>query len=203
VQTLDMTTSPPTPGPAVGVCTSAGSTQCAASIATVDGSTMYLAGSYLNPSATDPCPTQTAFTPTCGLLTVFDLNTMTPLVSGISITDGFHNHIALGANGQLFAGARTCTETTDVSGCLSIYNSTGKAVGKVPPGGVLIPPANGDVTGIEPVGKRTVVYVVQGATVTVYDTTTDALAIIKTNPNNPGHINNLIGNFVDVKIVDF
>jgi hypothetical protein len=76
-------------------------------------------------------------------------------------------------------------------------------VGKVPPGGVLVPPANGDVTGIEPVAKRTVVYVVQGATVTVYDTTNDDLAIIKTNPNNPGHINNLIGNFVDVKVVDF
>ena len=47
----------------------------------------------------------------------------------IAITDGYHNRIALGANGQLFIGARTCTEivlpnsTNEARGCLSIYNT--------------------------------------------------------------------------------
>jgi len=39
--------------------------------------------------------------------------------------------------------------------------------------------------------------------VTVYDAAKDALAIISNNPGDPGHYPNLVGNFVDVKTVDF
>ena len=35
---------------------------------------------------------------------------MTVTSSGIVITDGYHTRLALGANGQLFIGAHTCTE---------------------------------------------------------------------------------------------
>jgi hypothetical protein len=82
-------------------------------------------------------------------------------------------------------------------------------VGQVPAGGVLIPPANGDVTGIQPIATRQVVYVVQGqgvpqgGTLYIYDATTDTLEHNPNDPNNPGQINGLIGNFVDVKTVDF
>jgi hypothetical protein len=82
-------------------------------------------------------------------------------------------------------------------------------VGSVPPGGVLVPPENGDVTGIQPVAKRTVVYVIQGQGVSlggslfIYDATTDALENNPNDPNNPGHINGLVGNFFDVKTIDF
>jgi hypothetical protein len=196
VQKLDLTSN--TPGVAVSVP--------AASVAMLNGTTMYLAGT---PVPASPCTGQTTAATTCGLLTVFDISSMTATKSGIVITDGYHNHMALGANGQLFIGARTCTEITplnasnEVRGCLSIYNTESSAVGSVHPGAVVIPQANGDVTGIQPIAKRTVVYVVQNGSLAIYDTTTDALEINRNNPNNPGQISNLVGQFVDVKTVDF
>jgi hypothetical protein len=126
--------------------------------------------------------------------------------------------MALGANGQLFVGARTCTEVVapippptgaEVRGCLSIYNTLTTAVGNVPAGAVVIPPANGDVTGIQPIAKRgdgmaqEVVYVVQGGSLRIYDATIDALEYNPNNSNNPGQISNLVGQFVDVITVDF
>jgi hypothetical protein len=189
VQTLDLTTN--TAGKAVPVP--------AASAAMVNGTTMYLAGT---PVPASHCSGQTTAATTCGLLTVFDLTSMTVTNSAdIVITDGFHNHLALGANGQLFVGARTCTEITaatagdEVRGCLSIYNTQS--------GAVAIPPANGDVTGIQPIANRSVVYVVQNGALGIYDTTTDALEHNPNDPNNPGQITGLIGQFVDVKTVDF
>jgi hypothetical protein len=118
----------------------------------------------------------------------------------------------MGDNGQLFIGARNCTEIippvppptgAEVRGCLSIYNTLGTAVGSVPGGGVLIPSANGDATGIQPIATRQVVYVVQGGSLAIYDATIDALYYNQHDPNNPGQIFGLIGNFIDVKTVDF
>ena len=187
VQTLDLTTN--TAGKAVPVP--------AASVAMLNGTTMYLAGT---PVPASPCTGQTTAATTCGLLTIFDLTSMAATNSGIAITDGYHNHLALGANGRLFIGARTCAEITAASpgaearGCLSIFNTQ--------TGAVVIPPANGDVTGIQPIANRTVVYVVQNGALAIYDTTTDALENNPNDPNNPGQIANLAGQFVDVKTVD-
>jgi hypothetical protein len=120
------------------------------------------------------------------------------------ITDGYHNRIAMAANGQLFIGARTCTEIVapipppagaEVRGCLSIYNTLSTPVGNAPAGGVLIPPANGDATGLQPIPTRQVVYVVQGGSLDIYDATTDAL--------QETQITNVVGQFIDVKTVDF
>ena len=195
-------------GSKVAVCTSGANPQCAGSVALVNGSTMYVAGTpyAAGGGPSQPCPAGTA-AQTCGLLSIVDLSTMTVTNSGIVITDGYHNRIALGANGQLFIGARTCTEistATETRGCLSIYNTLpATTVGSVPPGGVLIPPANGDVTGIQPIPRRTVVYVIQNFSLSVYDVTIDALEYNPNDPYNPGQINNMIGQFVDVKTVDF
>jgi len=178
----------------------------AASEALVDGLTMYLAGTpYAGGQPSQACTGQQTAAPTCGLLTIFDLNTMSVTnPAPIVITDGYHNRIALGANGQLFIGAKNCTEIippqpppqgAEIRGCLSIYNSTNSAVGTNPAGGVVIPPANGDATGIQPIAKRTVVYVVQGGSLSIYDTATDALQFTQ--------ITNLVGDFIDVKTVDF
>jgi hypothetical protein len=189
----------------------------AASVALVSGSTMYLAGTPFSPGEGPSllCSTGTTTTQAtyCGLLTIFDLSTMSAINSApIVITDGYHDRMALADNGQLFIGAHTCTEisTTETRGCLSIYNTMPTTtVGSVPPGGVLIPPENGDVTGIQPVSKRTVVYVIQGQGVSlggslfIYDATTDTLENNPNDPNNPGHINGLVGNFFDVKTIDF
>lgn len=225
VQQFDMTTN--TLGGSVAACAPAVSPdlpQCAGSFAVVNGSTMYVAGTpYMNELPSQPCTGETTAAQTCGLLSIIDLSRMTVAGNAI-ITDGYHNRMAMGANGQLFIGARTCTEIVppnpppqgaEVRGCLSIYNTLTTAAGKVPPGGVVIPPANGDVTGIQPIGTRDVVYVVQGYAVPggslyIYCTaidagdncpTVDAAQVPPTN--NPIYAPLMVGNFYDVVTVDF
>lgn len=212
VQPFDMTSCDPNlltcdaPGVAVPVP--------ASTEALVQGSTMYLAGTpYTNGVPSQPCTGQITQATSCGLLTIFDLGAMSIVnAAPIVITDGYHNRIAMGANGQLFIGSRTCTEIIpplpiqpgdEIRGCLSVYNSLSTQVGSVPAGGVLIPPENGDATGIQPIAQRTVVYVVQGGSLLIYDVTIDALEYNPNNPDNPGEIFGLVGNFIDVKTVDF
>ena len=205
VQPLNMAMSPPIPGVAVPVP--------ASSVQLVEGSTMYLAGTpYANGAPSFTCQGAKGETLTCGELTIFDLSTMSVMTSGIAITDGYHNRIAMAANGQLFIGARTCTEIIpplpiqpgdEIRGCLSLYNSLTTQIGSVPPGGVLIPPENGDATGIQPIAQRTVVYVIQGGSLLIYDVTIDALEYNPNDPDNPGQIFGLVGDFIDVKTVDF
>ena len=185
VQTLDLAANPPVKGLSVDVP--------AASFAALDGTTMYLAGTPVPASA---CTGQTTVATTCGLLTVVDINSMTVInPAPIVITDGYHNRMALGANGQLYVGATNCTEIippipippdAEVRGCLSIYNTL--------TGAVVIPPANGDVTGIEPISNRHVVYLVQGGELQIYDTTTDKLQTTQID---------ISGEVIDVKTVDF
>ena len=199
IQTLDLTAPTLTAGPTIDVP--------AATVALVNNSTVYLAGTPVPNPDPQPCTGQTTQATSCGLLTILDLTSGT--YTSTPITDGYHNHLALGANGQLFIGARTCTEialpnpTNEVRGCLSIYNTQPNAVGTVPAGGVVIPPANGDVTGIQSITKRTVVYVVQGGAVNIYDTATDVLEINPNDPNHPGQIYGMVGQFIDVKTPDF
>jgi hypothetical protein len=203
VQTLDLRTN--TAGTPVPVP--------AATVALINNSTMYLAGTPLPNPNPQPCTGEMTQATSCGLLTVFDLSKMevtntTPII----ITDGYHNRMALGANGQLFIGARTCTEVippvpppagAEVRGCLSIYNTQSVPVGSIQPGAVTIPPTTGDVTGIQPVATRDVVYVVQGqnvqgGTLYVYDTKTDTVDAVEEQK-----LSNLIGDFIDVKTIDF
>jgi hypothetical protein len=62
---------------------------------------------------------------------------------------------------------------------------------------------NGDATGIQPIATRQVVYVIQGGSLRIYDATIDALYNNPHDSNNPGEIGNLVGQFIDVKTVDF
>jgi hypothetical protein len=210
VQQIDLTTN--TAGPAIPVP--------AATVALLNGSTMYLAGTpYSGGNPSQPCTGQVTAATSCGLVTIFDLTTLSIVNSApIIITDGYHNRIAMGASGQLFVGGRTCTEVipvqpppanAEIRGCLSIYNTLPTTtVGTNPPGGVLIPAETGEVTGLQSIANRQVVYVVQGATVQggtlyIYDDTLDALEYNPNDPNNPGQIFGLVGNFYDVKTIDF
>ena len=231
IQTLDMTTNPPTPGPPPPVTCISGA-RClgtlplpAGSVALVNSTTMYVAGTpyATNGQPSQPCTGQTTAAQTCGLLSVVDLPTLTQTGSAV-ITDGYHNRIALGANGQLFVGAQTCTEIippisppagAEVRGCLSIYNTLNAAVGTVPAFGVVIPPANGNVTGLQPISTRDVVYVVQGYPVPggslhIYCAIADAdidcptADALQTAPvNQPSYAPLMVGSFYDVKTVDF
>ncbi len=153
----------------------------------LSGNTLYLAGTPSGPGNT--CTgTMTAAT-ICGRLDVVDVGSMTVTGSAI-ITDGYHTRMAMGANGQLFVGAKNCTNINnpppgEVRGCLSIFNTANS--------NIVIPPATGDVTGLEPITNRSVVYVVQDGELTIYDTTTDQLQQKQVD---------IIGQAMDVKLVD-
>jgi hypothetical protein len=232
IQTIDMTTSPPTAGGSgvtclAGRCLGTVNNFPAGSVGLVNGTTMYVAGTPYNTNGqpSQPCTGQTTAAQTCGVLSVIDLSTLTVVGSASAIiTDGYHNRIALGPNGQLFIGARTCTEIipstpppagAEVRGCLSIYNTLTTAVGTVPSGGVVIPPANGDVTGIQPIANRDVVYLVQGyptpggslfiyCTVVDVDNNCPTADGLQTAPANvPTYGPLMVGSFYDVKTVDF
>jgi hypothetical protein len=216
VQALDLTTN--TPGAPVPVP--------AATVGLVINSTMYLAGTpYFNGAPSQPCSGQTTQATTCGVLTIFDLATMsivqpsvqppycpTGAVCPITITDGYHTNLALGAYGQLYIGSRTCTEIVpplpaptgaEIRGCLTIYNTLNTAEGTVPAGGIVIPPQNGDVTGIQPIASRNVVYVIQGGALGIYDDRIDAFEYNPNDEDNPGRITGLVGNFYGVTTIDF
>jgi hypothetical protein len=160
---LDMTTVTPTPGTPIPVA--------AATIGLLSGNTLYVAGT---PSGT-ACGT-------CGSLQAVDVSART-VTQPVSITDGYHNRMEMGANGQLFVGASTCS-----NGCLSIFNTT--ATGN---SSVVIPPESGDVTGLQPIRNRTVVYVCQNGALFIYDTATDKLQTTQIT---------IHGKAVDVKLVD-
>jgi hypothetical protein len=161
-----------------------------ATVALVSGSTMYVAGT---PPGTT-CPSGTAATH-CGILSVVDLGTLAVTATAI-ITDGYHDRMQMGANSQLFIGANTCTNvttSTETRGCLSIVNASNPS--GITDSSVVFPPDNGDVTGIQPVTNRNVVYVCQNKNFRIYDTTTDKL-LVQSTPVT------IVGQPTDVLLVD-
>jgi hypothetical protein len=188
VQVVDTLTTPPTlTGSPIPVD--------AATIAYLNGSTLYVAGF---PPTNNACTGQTTAATACGRLDVVDLGSMT-VTASVVITDGYHNRIDLGLGGQLFIGSYGCTTVGNVNnpqgevrGCLSIYN-TGD-------GSVVIPPDNGDVTGLQSFSSRYVEYVAEGGNLRVYNTQTDTLLI--NDYITTGTIV-VAGSIIDVKAVDF
>jgi hypothetical protein len=159
----------------------------AATIGLLNGSTLYVAGTPPNTA----CGSGTAAT-TCGTVQAVDVDTLVAS-QPVLITDGYHHRMEMGSNGQLFIGARACSDINisggEVRGCLSVFNTATSAA--------VIPPETGDVagvTGLQPITKRNVVYVVEGGELHIYDTTTDQLQSTQID---------LIGQAVDVKLVDF
>ncbi len=186
VTVLDLTKTPPAPTMNIPVD--------GASTGLLNGSTLYVAGSPPGASCTCPpgtvCQATTTAATSCGRLEIINTGTTPPTVttSGVVITDGYHDHMELGSNNQLFIGARTCTNvstTAETRGCLTIFDTAASKV--------VVPQVNFDVTGIAPISNRNIVYVVQGGELKIYDTTTDALT--------PTQID-VVGKAVDVKYVD-
>lgn len=185
IQSLDLvhlTAGPPTPIPG------------GATVGLISGQTMYVAGNP--PVGSNDCaggPTTAATT--CGRLTLVNLATLPSAAIQPSdvIPDGYHNKLGISGDGQLFVGSRNCTNIVPVNagseqrGCLAILDTnTGKLV---------IPPDNGDVTGLQPITNRTVFYVVEGGEVRIYDTTTDKIYTVTSI--------DIFGNAIDVKLIDF
>ena len=149
------------------------------------GGTLYVAGS----TPGTPCTGSTT-APFCGTLSVINVsNPSSPqLANSLTITDGYHNRVAITADNHVFVGAKRCSlpnSATEQRGCLSIFNASQNSV--------IIGTDPGDVTGIAPVTGRNEVYVVENGEVRIWDTTTDALSATQID---------LSGQAVDVKIVD-
>jgi hypothetical protein len=189
VQLLNLGTDPPTAGTSVPVD--------GATIGFLSGTTLYVAG---NSPTNIACTGETTAATTCGRLDLVDTGSMT-VTGSIVITDGYHNRIDMGLNGQLFVGSEGCTTIGNVNstqpqgeirGCLSIYNTLN--------GGVIIPADNGDVTGLQSFTTRYVEYVAEGGHLRVYDTQTDTL--LENDFITSGTI--IITGFItDIKAVDF
>jgi hypothetical protein len=172
----------PAPGPTVALS--------GATYGILDGGVLYVAGTPPNTA----CGGGAAGAPSCGTLNLVDVSSMKMInPNPISITDGYHNRMAMGSNGQLFIGAKSCTSIgvigDEIRGCLSIYNTIHSAV--------VIPPQIGDATGIEPIPGRHIVYVCEGGVFQVFDTTTDKL-LVQVNPLPI----DIVGYSIDVKVVD-
>lgn len=167
----------------------------AATWAFLSGSTLYVAGTSPTNHA---CTGQTTAATTCGRLDVVDLGSLAVTKSFV-ITDGYHDRMDMSVNGQLFVGSAGCTEIGDVNypsgevrGCLSIVNTLA--------GSVVVPPDNGDVTGLQSFTQRNVEYVAEGGSLRVYDTTKDVLLI---NDFLPKGTINIVGYVGDIKAIDF
>lgn len=170
----------------------------AATIALLNGSSLYVAGT---PVTKNSCTGQTTAATTCGRLDIIDLGSMT-VTGSVVITDGYHDRIDISNNGQLFIGSHTCTNIGNVNnvagevrGCLSIFDTT-KAGNTT----AVIPPDNGDVTGLQSFGTRYVEYVAEGGNLRVYDTTIDSLLL--NSYISTGTIT-ITGQITDIKAVDF
>ena len=161
----------------------------AARIALLNGTTLYVAGTR---------PTGLGTLPSGGWLNVINASGLTitnpsGAPNGVPISDGIHDRIALGSNGKLFIGARACSNVSQ--GCLSIYDTVSNPATAVIHATYLGPsgaPLPGDITGIEPIPSRNVVYVCEGGELRIYDTTTNGLQQTQID---------IVGKAVDVKEV--
>ena len=141
-----------------------------ATVGSINGSNLYVAGTPPQPPAVVGCPISR-----CGTLSVINA---TGLTAGtpIPITDGDHEKMAF-ANNRVYVGATRCTvepgtAANTVRGCLSIFNTSTSAATFPSESSFR---QNFDVTGLQPISARNVIYIVQGAELDIFDTNTDAL----------------------------
>lgn len=144
-----------------------------ATVGFINGANLYVAGTP-NPAPTGPgpgCPISR-----CGVLTVINASGFTAGAS-IPITDGDHEKMAF-ANNRVYVGASGCTvepaaAANTVRGCLTIFN-TGTSTTIFPTESSFR--QNFNVTGLQPISGRTIIYIVQGAELDIFDTNADTLA---------------------------
>ena len=166
----------------------------AATYGLVNNSMLYVAGT---PPGSNTCAGSPTSATTCGRLSVIDTASMTVTGSAV-IANGYHDRMQISQNGQLYIGSHSCTNINisggEVRGCLSVLNTSN--------GGVLIPPNNGDVTGLQQITGRNIVYVIQNGALQIYDTVTNQLQVTPGDTqNNDGQVD-IVGQLYDVKLVN-
>lgn len=169
----------------------------------LNGTTLYVAGTP--PPAVPGDNTCMGGPPTaatkCGRLDIVDISSLRVVnTQPIYIPDGYHDRMDLSSNNQLFIGSYNCTAVGDVNnpqgevrGCLAIYNTEG--------GNTVIPPDNGDVTGLQTLINRQVEYVAEGGNLRVYNTDLDILLL--NQDFIPTGTIPIVGVVIDVKEIDF
>jgi hypothetical protein len=92
----------------------------------------------------------------------------TPSTS-LSISNGYHSTMAFADNNRLYVGSTACDNATVngvIQGCLTMYDTSAKSA--------KITTLPGDVTGIQAIIGRSLVYVCQNGELVIYDTNADA-----------------------------
>ena len=142
----------------------------AATVGVLDGANLYVAGTVATGAGG-------------GRLDVLNTSGLSVSKSGVVINDGYHTTMAV-SNGRLFVGSRACSNLTE--GCLSIYNSGA--------GTAAIGTPKGEVTGMQAISGRNIVYVCEGGELRIYDSSTSSEKL-------PAPVN-IVGKAWDVKTVD-
>jgi len=142
-----------------------------ATVGLINGTNLYVAGTPQQPPVVAGCPLSR-----CGELSVISTSSLTA-GTFIPITDGDHEKMAF-ANNRVYVGASGCsvepgTAANTVRGCLSIFNTSSSAA--------IFPTESSfrqdfDVTGLQPISARNIIYVVQGSEIDIFSTDTDTLA---------------------------
>jgi hypothetical protein len=137
----------------------------------MNGTNLYVAGTSPTLPLGLTCPISS-----CGELTVINTGALTA-GNPVAIADGTHENMAF-ANNRLYIGSRGCsvqpgTAANTVRGCLSIFN-TGSSAVTFPQESSFR--QNFDVTGLQPISGRSIIYVIQGGEIDFFDTNTDAVA---------------------------
>lgn len=144
-----------------------------ATAALLNGSNLFVAGTPATPPAGFTCP---AVPGACGTLQTVNTGSLAASAP-VAITDGLHGPMALTSNNQLYVGSANCTTQPTgsnlVRGCLSIVD-TGSSTASFPSESGFR--QSFDVTGLQPISGRNVIYVVQGGELDFFDTTTGAVS---------------------------
>ena len=100
-----------------------------------------------------------------GRITKLNATTLAPVGSGAVLPPGYHDTIAV-QSGKVFVGSRACTVTTPPNqSCLGIFDGTNTVISSS---------YEGDVTGMQAISGRSVVYVITGGELRIYDANTSA-----------------------------
>jgi hypothetical protein len=132
-----------------------------ATVGLLSGSTLFVAGTPPGSST--------------GTLQTVDAGSLA-VTNSSSIPNGLHQVMAMTSNNRLYVGASNCTVSPVpppavnlVFGCLAVFDNSAHTV-FVPPESSLR--QNFNVTALQPISNRTVIYVVQGAEIDIFDITT-------------------------------